>query len=168
MRKEVFVPFYGGPFSQWAACTFVVDGVQYNCAEQYMMAQKARLFGDQEALETIMGTDDPSLQKATGKLVRGFVRETWDAVSRDVVARASLAKFTSDRRLYKALLDTEGMTLVEASPTDIIWGVGLTERDPRVHDRLKWKGTNWLGLVLDQTRERLLQAHRLHVRGLLR
>lgn len=153
--EKKFTPFYGGVFSQWYPCQLSIDGVEYNCAEQYMMAQKARVFGDLEALEAIMATDNPSDQKALGRRVRGFKREVWDMVSRDVVMRASLAKF-SNPKLRAVLLLTEGTTLVEASPTDDIWGVKLVEGDPRVHDPEQWQGTNWLGQVLTDLREYLL------------
>ncbi len=150
--------FYGGVFSQWYACTFTVDDIRYSCAEQYMMAQKARLFRDNDSLLQIMSTCDPSMQKALGKKVRGFARETWDAVSRDAVMRASLAKFTSSIELYNALISTEGTLLVEASPTDVIWGIGLGEYDPDARDPTKWRGANWLGQVLTDLRENLIQA----------
>lgn len=155
-QAEKFTPFYGGVFSQWYPSPMVIDGVEYGCAEQYMMAQKARVFGDEQALDAIMATSNPAEQKAIGRKVKGFDRRQWDAVSRDVVMRASLHKFTSDPRLRAKLLMTEGTTLVEASPTDVIWGVGLDEHDPRVHDRSQWQGTNWLGQVLNDLRDGLI------------
>ncbi len=154
--SEKFTPFYGGVFSQWYPSPMVIDGVKYSCAEQYMMAQKARLFGDDPALRAIMSTDDPAQQKRLGKLVRGFDVRTWEAVARDVVMRASIAKFASDTKLRARLLLTEGTVLVEASPTDVIWGVGLAEDDPRVHNRARWRGRNWLGQVLTDLRDDLL------------
>lgn len=78
-----------------------------------------------------------------------------------VVARASLAKFTSTPRLYRELLATKDHILVEASPTDDVWGVKLHENDPAVHDRSRWRGTNWLGQVLTDLREHLLAVHGL-------
>ncbi|UIS24762.1 YbiA [Stenotrophomonas phage vB_SmaS-AXL_1] len=147
--------FYGGVFSQWYPSPMVIDGVEYGCAEQYMMAQKARVFGDEQALDEIMATSNPAEQKAIGRRVKGFDRRQWDSVSRDVVMRASLAKFTSDPKLRAQLLLTEGTLLVEASPTDVIWGIGLDERDPRCHDPSEWRGTNWLGQVLTDLRENL-------------
>lgn len=153
-----FTFFYGGPFSQWLPCTFEVDGVRYNCAEQYMMAQKARLFGDEPILAHIMNTTDPSRQKALGKTVRGFSKTAWEVVARDVVMRGNLAKFTSSTELCHALMETEGTLLVEASPSDIIWGIGLSEYDPDVNNPACWRGTNWLGQVLTDLREHLGRA----------
>lgn len=155
-QEERFTPFYGGVFSQWYASPMVIDGVEYGCAEQYMMAQKALLFGDLVRHAAIMATSSPSQQKAIGRQVRGFDKRLWEVVARDIVMRASLHKFTSDPRLRAKLLVTEGTTLVEASPTDVIWGVGLDEDDPRVHDRSQWRGTNWLGQALTDLREALL------------
>ncbi|UQM93885.1 GTP cyclohydrolase [Stenotrophomonas phage vB_Sm_QDWS359] len=154
-QQEKFTPFYGGVFSQWYPSPMVIDGVEYSCAEQYMMAQKALLFGDLVRHRAIMATRNPSEQKAIGRQVKGFDARVWAVVSRDVVMRASLHKFTSDPVLRAKLLLTEGTTLVEASPTDVIWGVGLDEDDPRVHDRSMWRGTNWLGQVLNDLRDSL-------------
>lgn len=154
-EPEKFTPFYGGVFSQWYPSPMIIDGVEYSCAEQYMMAMKALLFGDAPRHEAIMATSDPAKQKALGKLVAGFNVHQWEFVARDIVMRASLAKFTSDSKLRAKLLLTEGTTLVEASPTDVIWGVGLSEDDPRVHSRDNWQGRNWLGHVLTELRESL-------------
>ncbi|QNN97172.1 hypothetical protein P9A51_gp17 [Xanthomonas phage Xp12] len=154
-KYDRYTLFYGGVFSQWYPSPMVIDGVEYGCAEQYMMAQKARVFGDEQALDEIMATQSPAEQKAIGRRVRGFDRRQWDSVSRDVVMRASLHKFTSNPKLRAQLLLTEGTLLVEASPTDVIWGIGLDERDPRCHDPREWRGTNWLGQVLTDLRESL-------------
>lgn len=153
---EKFTPFYGGVFSQWYPCKLLINEVEYNCAEQYMMAMKAQLFGDLTMLDAIMKSTDPSEQKALGKKVQGFDVRTWEAVARDVVMRANLSKFADNPKLRAKLLMTEGTTLVEASPTDRIWGVGLYENDPRVHFRAQWQGRNWLGQVLTDLRGSLL------------
>lgn len=153
---EKFTPFYGGVFSQWYPCALLINGVEYNCAEQYMMAQKARLFGDQSMLEAIMRSGSPAEQKALGKRVQGFDVVAWEAVARDVVMRGNLSKFADNPKLRAQLLMTEGTTLVEASQTDRIWGVGLHVDDPRVHFRNQWQGRNWLGQVLTDLRGSLL------------
>ena len=156
---EKFTVFYGGSFSQWNRGfphQFEVDGVKYNCAEQYMMASKARFFEDEDAEKQIMSAGHPRDQKAIGRLVRGFDKERWDAVSRDFVYKGNYAKFTQNEGLKMELLETEGTTLVEGSPTDEIWGVKLADDDPRCHDRSQWRGTNWLGEVLTKLREDLI------------
>ena len=155
---EDMILFYGGVFSQWYPARFVVDGVVYSCAEQYMMAKKAQLFQDHEAVKKIMASRNPATQKALGRKVAGFKREVWDTVSRDVVLRASLAKFSQNHKLLAYILGTGEDILVEASPTDTIWGIGLDELDPDALDPAKWQGTNWLGEVLMETRSALRDA----------
>lgn len=145
--------FYGGPFSQWYYSPFVVDGWEYSHAEQYMMAMKAELFGDDDSLNKIMNEDDPSEQKALGKKVKNFDKIKWEAVAKDFVFKANMAKFTQNAYLKSYILSTEDETLVEASPTDTIWGIGLAETDPRALDPKQWRGTNWLGEVLMNVRK---------------
>ena len=130
MSNDNFIFFYGGYFSQWARSKFTIDGVEYNTAEQYMMCQKALLFGDDEAYQKILKSHDPSIQKATGRKVKNFDADKWNAVSRSVVYRANLAKFTSTAYLKQFLLDTGDKEIVEPSPTDRIWGIGMAENDP--------------------------------------
>jgi len=150
---EQFTFFYGGWASQWAAGKFTIDGVEYNCAEQYMMAQKAILFNDPDALQIIMGTDNPKVQKATGRTVRGFNKELWEQNAKLYVYRANFAKFTQIPEALKWLMGTAGTTLVEASPWDKIWGIGLGAGDPLAKDRSTWQGTNWLGEIVTLVRD---------------
>lgn len=156
---EKFTFFYGGYASQWAATDFVVDGVTYNCAEQYMMAQKAILFNDPAALQIIMGTNNPKIQKAAGRTVNGFVKERWEENAKLYVYRANFAKFTQNIDAWNWLETTKGTTLVEASPWDTIWGIGLAADDHRALDRHTWMGTNWLGEIITQVREDIMTLH---------
>jgi len=149
-----YVFFYGQTcFSQWFRSTFKIDGVTYSCAEQYMMAEKARLFGDKEMEKKIMEADHPRDQKAYGRKVKGFDSAKWNAVAKDVVFRANEAKFSQNPQLKKQLMDTENRTLVEASGYDKIWGIGLWDDDPRCLNPETWQGTNWLGEVLTKLRD---------------
>jgi ribA/ribD-fused uncharacterized protein len=145
--------FYGGPFSQWYDAEMFVDGELYNCAEQYMMASKAKLFGDEESLAKIMASQQPWEQKALGKKVKNFDKAKWEAVAKEIVFKANYAKFTQHEDLKAYILGTEDEVLVEASPTDTIWGIGLAETDPRAMDPAQWQGTNWLGEVIMDVRE---------------
>ena len=155
MIKNGIHAFWGGPFSQWAKCTFTIDGIEYNCAEQYMMAEKARLFKDEDSLDQIMASKNPRDQKAIGRKVKGFVQEEWEAVARDVVTKANLAKFSQDQTLKDFILGTGDDHIVEASPYDRIWGVGIAEDDERIWDKDQWDGKNWLGECLMEVREAL-------------
>lgn len=144
-----------GCLSQWWPCRFSVDGVEYNCAEQYMMASKARTFGDSETFGKIMQTSKPKLIKSLGRQVRNFDERTWDAVKYDVVVDGNMAKFSQNPELKSFLLSTGDAKLVEASPVDRIWGVGLAENDPSITDETKWQGLNLLGKALMAVRARL-------------
>jgi ribA/ribD-fused uncharacterized protein len=123
-----------------------------------MMAQKAVLFQDREALAQIMASDSPRIQKGLGRKVRGFNQSKWDAQAREIVYRGNWAKFTQNPDLQELLLATRGTTLVEASPSDRIWGIGLGEDDPQAGDRKTWRGRNWLGEVLTRVRDDILKA----------
>jgi ribA/ribD-fused uncharacterized protein len=156
---EKFTYFWGeAPFSQWAPATFVIDGITYNCTEQWMMAEKARLFGDTETLEKIMQSTKPSEQQRLGRQVKGFEVDKWNSVAIDVVYRGNHAKFTQNPTMQNELLATAGTTLVEASPYDKIWGIGMSDFEAKgVNDRSKWRGLNWLGEVLTRLRDNLLK-----------
>lgn len=153
-KNEIFTFFWHGPFSQWHKCRFVVSGVVYNCAEQYMMAGKARLFTDFNALEKIMKASDPSVQKQVGRNVRGFDETKWNKVAKEIVYNGNHAKFTQNATLLKQLLQTVG-TMVEASPYDKIWGIGRSANDKNALRRETWNGKNWLGELLTKLREDL-------------
>ena len=158
--SERFTFFWSGPFSQWHRSPFTLDGQIYVTAEQYMMAEKARLFSDSEALQRILATSEPRQQKALGRRVRGFEADRWQAVARNIVFRGNRAKFTTHRDLLALLLETDGTTLVEASPFDMIWGIGLAVDDPAAGDRSAWRGMNWLGETLTRLRDTLQAEQR--------
>ncbi|AGC47168.1 hypothetical protein MYSTI_05893 [Myxococcus stipitatus DSM 14675] len=146
------------PFSQFNRVTFVVEGVRYICAEQFMMAGKARIFGDSEIQAEIMLAKTPRAQKALGRKVRGFDVATWERERERIVYAGNHAKFTQNASYLEALLASRGTELVEASPMDRIWGVGLKMEDPRIQDPSQWRGLNLLGKVLTRLREDLLAA----------
>lgn len=162
---DKFYLFWGGIYSQWYTAPFKVDKITYNTAEQWMMACKARLFDDQETLKKIMDESDPSKQKKLGKIVANFNKEVWEEIQANgkprcwnFVYRGNFAKFTQNPGLLGELFATVGQELVEASPYDCIWGIGLGEENPDALDRAKWRGTNWLGEVITQLREDLMNG----------
>ncbi|WP_127589223.1 NADAR family protein [Paenibacillus koleovorans] len=156
MEKFTFFYRTESPFSQWHPAIFEIDGIHFNCAEQYMMYQKAKLFKDEEIAAKVLSAPTPREQKELGREVRNFHRNKWETHCKPFVYEGNYAKFTQNRQLLEKLLATQGTTLVEASPTDRIWGVGLLEDDPRILNRETWRGTNWLGEVLTNLREDLL------------
>ncbi len=142
--------------SQWYDAPFEVAGETYSTAEHFMMVSKARLFGDEATALAILQTVDPGAAKALGRRVRGFEESVWIAHREVIVFRANWAKFTRHGALRKFLEATQGSILVEASPLDAIWGIGLSQADPRAQDVGKWPGLNLLGFALTQVREQFL------------
>lgn len=158
-----FRPFYGhvvedplgdGVFSQWYPASFVVDGVTYATAEHWMMAEKARIFGDAEARAAILATPSPAAAKKLGRTVRGFDDAVWRRHRFEVVVAGNRHKFAEPRR-GAYLRATGDAILVEAAPRDLVWGVGLGVSNPAVHDPAKWRGTNLLGFALVAARAAL-------------
>lgn len=141
--------------SQWYPAPFTVDGVLYPTAEHYMMAEKARLFGDEETRQKILATTDPQQAKNLGRLVKGFTVDTWKRPSIAIVERGNLAKFGQHAALKAFLLQTGSAVLAEASPFDKIWGIGFAEDDPRARDPRQWQGFNQLGFALMAVRAKL-------------
>ncbi len=141
--------------SQWWPAPFTVDGVRYATAEHWMMAAKARLFGDPDAERTALAARTPAQAKEAGRLVRGFDEATWARERFRLVVEGSVHKFSSDPALRDFLRGTGSRVLVEASPLDRVWGVGLAADDPRVQDPEKWRGPNLLGFALMEARSRL-------------
>jgi len=139
------------PFSQWSHSKFTVNKITYNTAEQYMMAQKALFFGDKDTFKKIMEAKSPREQKALGRTVKGFDKGRWDANARSIVFTGNYYKFTQNPDMLEVLRKTAGTMLVEASPYDTIWGIGIDAKDAK--NGKPWKGTNWLGEVLTVLRD---------------
>ncbi|KUO07692.1 hypothetical protein AQJ58_34875 [Streptomyces sp. DSM 15324] len=147
-----------GCLSQWWPSPFVVDGVTYATAEHWMMAEKARLFGDPEAERRALAASHPSQAKKAGRLVRGFDEETWQRERFRIVVEGSVHKFRSTPELTGFLLGTGDRVLVEASPVDRVWGIGLAAADEAAADPERWRGPNLLGFALMAARERLREG----------
>lgn len=146
-----------GPWvlSQWWEAAFEVDGVRYATAEAYLMAEKARTFGDGERLAEILAATHPGVVKDAGRRVAPFDADVWAGARYDVAVRGNLAKFGQHDDLRAYLLSTAPKVLVEASPVDAIWGIGLAATDPAAERPSAWPGTNLLGFALLEVRERL-------------
>ena len=142
-------------FSQWYVAPFEVDGVDYPTAEHFMMAGKARLFGDQAALRRVLEATTPGAVKAIGREIAGFDDDAWREHRWAIVVNANMGKFSQDERLRRFLLDTGERVLVEASPVDTIWGIGLAADDADMANPAAWKGLNLLGFALMEVRAAL-------------
>ncbi|MGV9630459.1 NADAR family protein [Streptomyces sp. NPDC003487] len=141
--------------SQWWPSPFVVDGVRYATAEHWMMAAKARLFGDAEAEQRVLAAKSPAQAKKEGRLVRGFDEAVWARERFGIVVEGSVHKFTAHADLREFLLNTGDRVLVEASPVDRVWGIGLAADDEAATRPDSWRGPNLLGFALMEARRRL-------------
>jgi ribA/ribD-fused uncharacterized protein len=144
-------------FSQWYPAPFVVDGIAYPTAEHFMMAEKARLFGDEEAARAALEAPHPGAAKRAGRQVRGFIESIWQERRFDIVVAANQAKFSQHPMLRDVLLATTARVLVEASPTDRVWGIGLAADDAQARNPLEWRGLNLLGFALMVARARIAE-----------
>lgn len=147
--------YWSGPFSQWQHSEFTLDGCQFVTAEQAMMHAKALLFDDPEIAAQILETADPGRQKALGRRVRGFDNTLWDEKKYGIVYRINLEKFRQNKGLRRKLFQTGERRLVEASPVDTIWGIGLEASVANATPEADWPGQNLLGQILTQVREDL-------------
>ncbi|GGU45476.1 hypothetical protein GCM10010211_06670 [Streptomyces albospinus] len=145
-------------FSQWWPSPFTVDGVRYATAEHWMMAGKARLFGDAEAERRAIAARHPKEAKDAGRSVGGFDEARWQRHRFALVLEGSLHKFGHHADLREFLLGTGSRVLVEASPLDRVWGIGLAADDERAGDPARWRGHNLLGFALMEARQRLAEG----------
>jgi len=157
--EEQMTLFYtkNSPWSNHYPCKFTVDDVTFNCTEQYFMWRKAVAFGDDVIATTILRTADPQQHKKLGRKVAGFVKDQWDRQSEQHMHDANWAKFTQNPDLRRQLFMTAGTTLVECSPRDCRWGIGLSASNPRALVRSQWRGRNLLGQLLTQLRDKMGQ-----------
>ncbi|MGI5502695.1 NADAR family protein [Lentzea sp. CA-135723] len=144
-----------GCLSQWWPCSFSVDGQTFASAEHYMMWRKALLFDDLSVAAKVLSARTPAEAKALGRQVSGFSDAAWVSARLEIVVEGNLAKFGQDPALRSYLLGTGSRVLVEASPQDRVWGIGLVATDPRAADPASWLGLNLLGEALMEVRRRL-------------
>lgn len=144
--------------SQWYPCKFSVGGIEYNCAEQWMMAEKARCAHDEESLGKILASDDPKTIKALGRKVKNLPTAEWNHIANSVVVLGNIHKFGQNPELLRYLFWTGDRVLVEASPTDKRWGIGMSSRTEGVENPHNWHGHNRLGFSIMAARD-FLKEH---------
>lgn len=160
------LPFFGarrerdgsiglGCLSQWWQSPFVLDGLTFQTAEHFMMHRKAVIFGDQDTAVEILRTQSPKEAKRLGRNVKPFDNDIWNNVADYVVTLGNFAKFHQHPELAQILLSTGDAILVEASPYDRVWGVGIAADDPRIEQPSSWPGANKLGIILMDVRTML-------------
>lgn len=145
--------------SQWYKCSFVVDNITYNTAEQFMMSKKAMLFNDMQTFQRIMNANHPNEFKKLGREVKNFDEKRWEENRFNIVVEGNLAKFSQNDNLKYFLLSTKDRILVEASPYDTIWGIGLSAKSSNITNPHSWKGLNLLGFALMQVRDCILTGN---------
>lgn len=141
--------------SQWYEIPFTVNNITYPTAEHYMMAQKALLFGDEDIYRKIISSEKPGAAKEFGRHINGFDEVIWDENKTDLVVAGNYYKFSQHPGLRHFLINTGSRILVEASPADFIWGIGLAENNPAAADFRNWPGKNLLGFALIEVRDQL-------------
>lgn len=141
--------------SQWYPAAFQVNGVRFPTTEHFMMHRKAKLFGDDAAAAAALDAASPAAVKAVGRAVRGFEQSKWDAHRFEIVVAGNLAKFSQSVALGDFLVATGERVLVEASPVDRVWGIGMAADDPHIENPLEWRGLNLLGFALMDVRAQL-------------
>lgn len=144
--------------SQWWFSAFTVEGITYPTAEHWMMAEKARLFKDDKMLSKILASKSPAEAKKFGRKVQGFDHTIWEANAYEIVKQGNIHKFGQNPDLRAFLLNTGDRVLVEASPVDPIWGIGLAQDHRDVTFPEKWCGTNLLGFALMEARDALIST----------
>ena len=139
--------------SQFFPCKFKSNDIEYNCAEQYMMSEKAKLFKDEETYQLILKETSPDKIKRLGRQIKNFNNREWDKNKLNIILQGNILKFSQNEDLKKFLIETGDKILVEASPYDKIWGIGLDQNNPDSSNPLKWNGINLLGFSLMQVRD---------------
>ena len=139
--------------SNWYPSPFTVEKKNFSSMEQFMMYRKAICFGDEAVSKNILSTDDASQIKALGRQVKNYDEHIWNGIRQIVVYKGLLAKFSQNKDLKDRLKSTGEAILAECAVKDLIWGVGLSMKDPDRLDKTKWKGQNLLGYTLMMVRE---------------
>lgn len=160
-NKKTIAFFGHGQRQEWAfmsnfyPCEIEDEGIKFTTSEQYYMYQKAKIMGDVQTADAIIEAKSPSDAKVLGKRIMPFSQILWNQRKTQVMKRALHLKFANSPILKSKLIATGDAILVEASPTDRIWGAGLLNDDPNINDPKKWRGLNLLGRCLMEVREEL-------------
>lgn len=141
--------------SQWWLAEFKEDGFVYKTAEHYMMANKAKLFNDMEVFERIIKQDSPKAVKDLGRQIKKFDSNIWDDKKYEIVKQGNHLKFSQNEALKQFLKQTKNKIIAEASPVDVIWGIGLAEENSKSLNPVEWRGQNLLGFALMEVRDEL-------------
>lgn len=144
-------------FSNWYPSQFKdKNGQVFSDTEMWMMYHKALLFKDNHIAQQILKcTKNPKKAKALGRKVKNFDSVIWNANCERIVYEGLLLKFEQNADLKKHLLSTHDRLLVEASPFDKIWGIGISAEIAKSTPQKLWPGKNLLGKCLVKAREQI-------------
>ena len=140
-------------FSQWFESKFEINGIEYLTAEHFMMAEKVLLFNDKVIHQQIIESSNARKVKDLGRQVKNFNQQIWEENRFEIVVRGNFHKFSQNPKLSEFLRNTKDLILVEASPVDTIWGIGLAQNNADAENPNFWNGLNLLGYALMQTRD---------------
>jgi ribA/ribD-fused uncharacterized protein len=152
---DKYVFFWGSEFSNWFECRFTYKNLNFYNSEQAFMWEKAIYFGDTETAALILKTPPPNQNKKLGRKVKNFKEDVWLRDGYEIMIAVNMTKFSQNSKLKAILLSTEDKILVEASPEDTVWGIGLYWENDNCLDEKNWKGMNLLGKALMEVREKL-------------
>jgi len=141
--------------SQWYESSFEFEEVTYKTAEHWMMAQKALLFNDHKSFKKIIDSPSPKHVKSIGREIKNFGPDIWNDNKYHIVYYGNLHKFTQNTALFNFLKSTQDKYLIDASPSDEIWGIGLSEHSEHIDNPYLWKGENLLGFALMEVRDEI-------------
>eukprot|EP01084_Bolivina_argentea_P140749 247386_1 len=142
--------------------SFVANDVKYFSLEQFMMAQKAKIMGDDESFKKILnvsGDNDGSVTcKILGRGIKPWDENKWNINKEDVCFHGNYNKFAQNNELKIKLLsyDTKKV-FVDGWKGNKIWGVGIDIDDKTIEDKKNWKGQNLLGIVITKVRDQILK-----------
>ena len=156
-NNYVFFWQTGSPFSNWHPAKYTLNGIEFNCSEQGVMWGKATLFGDEKVASDVLkcSVSQQGQMKSLGRAVKGFNEHIWKNNRINIYTAHCRAKFTQNPYLKTALMATGTKILVEASPSDAIWGIGLSEKNAKTILPSAWPGLNLLGKILTSLRNEL-------------
>lgn len=174
-KKFDFLGFWGNKndtkeektFSNFYKSKFTVDIFKnrqhtFECSEQYFMYRKAIEFEDYETAEKILANGlSPSEYKSFGRMVKNYDDKKWNEIRYGVMIDGLRHKFNQNETLKQYLLKTGNKIIVEASPVDTIWGVGLAKVNKQgIPNNIwknpsKWNGQNFLGFALMELRDEI-------------
>ena len=164
-ESETHIYFYRGAFSNFATCrngcAIEINGsvISFKTSEHALMALKAVEFGDTVALKRIIEAKYPGDARRIGRHIKGYNNDTWSRVRYDRMKQCLVAKYTQNEYYKNELLKTGDKVLVDASPTDKIWGVGVGIGDRALYSESTWNGQNLLGRCLMEVRSEIAKCN---------